>query len=316
MKTFYRVLVVIAMVIAVLMIVISAVGIVGSWGINERVTTSLLRVVDGAQALVNGIYGGLDRALQAVNTGQGIVAEINGRLSDAGEFITEGEPVIALVEKLLGEDLLQKINSARETIRTLTDAVASLNQFLVSLNDIPFVNVPTLTDELRTVEDRIDQVVSTIQDARLRFAEFKSGLVETLIDPVLQRTQQIESDLNEIETQLTTYMALAATTLAVLAEVEAKLPLWIDILTAILSFMLLWMLLGQAALLLAGYNYLKIGRFVLRAVDVASEMEYIETTEPVGEVKAELPAEPVVQETPAQDKEQDVKTDNSQRIVD
>lgn len=316
MKTFYRVLVVIAMVIAVLMVVISAVGIVGSWGINERLTASLLRYVSGAQELVSGIYNGIDRALQAVNTGQDIVTEINGYLRDTSEFITEGQPVVALVEKLLGEDLIQRINSARETVRTLGDAVASLNQFLESLNEIPFVEVPTLTDELMVVEDRLDQLAMTIQDTRLRFAEFKSGLVETLIDPVLQRTQMVETALNDVETMLNKYLELAATTLSVLDELEEKLPLWIDILTVLITLLLLWMILGQAALLLAGSNYLKTGRFVLRAADVASEVEYMETTEPVGETEAALPPEPVVQETTAHDNEEDVKTDNSQTTVD
>lgn len=291
MKTFYRVIVIIAMVIAALIVILSTVGIIGSWGINERVTTGLLRITNGAQMLANNIYSGLDRALQAVNTGQDIIVEINGRLGNASELITEGEPVIALIEKLLGEDLLQRIYSARETIRTLTDAVASLNQFLESLNDIPFVKVPTLTEELKMVEDRVNQVILTIQDARLRFAEFKSGLVETLIDPVLLRTQQIESDLNNIETQLTSYMGLATTTMAVLDEVEAKLPIWIDILTVIFTFMLFWVILGQVALILAGYNYLKIGRFVLKPDKIVLEEEVPVIVESVGEISAGMSVE-------------------------
>jgi hypothetical protein len=56
------------------------------------------------------------------------------------------------------------------------------------------------------------------------------------------------------------------------------------------------MLLGQAALLLAGYNYLKIGSFVLKAKALSSEEEMPEIIEPIGEIFTGVSAEPVSEE--------------------
>lgn len=259
MRTINRFFAWVIIVAVVVGILVGVVAIAGSWAVNERVTGEILSILDGIQTGLSVLENSLLRLDTAVSSSRELVQTIISAAGQLGENFEAGSPLLDLLSKSVNEDLVSKINSVRETAIALRDAVATFNATLVAVNAIPGIEVPTLTDELQTVSDRLADLALIVQDLRSLVAQVKSGVVDTLVTPITQMATRIEDELAAVQSVLQGFMGQVDTVQAAIATLQSQVPVWIDILTVIVSLVLLWLIIAQLTMLAVARGYLRTG---------------------------------------------------------
>jgi hypothetical protein len=259
MRTINRIIAWLIIVAVVVGILLGVLAIAGSWVVNVRVTGEILQVLDRIQSGLSVLENSLLRLDTTVSSSRELVQTITSAASQLGENFEAGSPILDLLTKSVNEDLVSKINSVRETAIALRDSVAAFNATLVAINAIPGIEVPTLTDELQKVSDRLADLALFVQELRSLVAQVKSGVVDTLVTPITQLAARIEDELAAVQSVLQGFIGQVDAVQGAIATVQSRVPVWIDILTVIVSLVLLWMILAQLALLAVARGYLRTG---------------------------------------------------------
>ncbi len=259
MRTINRFIAWVIIVAVVLGILMGALAIAGSWMVNARVTSEILYLLGGIQSGISVLENSLLRLDAAVSSSRELVQTIISAAGQLGENFEAGSPVLDLLTKSVNEDLVSKINAMRETAIALRDSVAAFNATLVAVNAIPGIEIPTLTDELEAVSDRLADLALLVQELRSLVAQVKSGVVDTLVSPITQMATRIEDELAAVQSILQGFMGQVDAVQGAVASLQSQVPVWIDILTVIVSLLLLWLIFAQFAMLAVARGYLRTG---------------------------------------------------------
>jgi archaellum component FlaC len=240
-------------------ILVGIVAIAGSWAINERITNDILNILSGVQSGLDVLVNTLERLDGTLSAARDLVQTVQSTANQLGEGIEEGSPLLALLTRTVNEDLVSKINAARETVIAIRDAVVAFNSTLETLNALPFIEVPTITDQLQGASDRLADLALLVQELRNLVADVQTGIVDTLVTPIVQITTRIDNELTSIQTAVQSFIEEVNTVSAMIADLQAKVPTWIDIITISLSIVILWFILAQIAMLAVARGYLRTG---------------------------------------------------------
>jgi hypothetical protein len=263
MKTFKRILAILVIVLSVVGLLVCLAGVIGAWVVNTPLTNSLTEVLAAAenilatadQAMTN-INANLDGVITVVDT-------INQKVSEAGESFLAGTPVMDAVTSLAGGELLAKIQSIQGTLKTVAETVVSFNTFLESINKIPGVEVPTITDQISKAADKVAEIELQITEFIATIQQMKEGLVDAVAQPVIDTTARLSAGLNAIITEISAVQSQIQLIISAIQDIKSGIPLWIDLLSLLATFIFLWVLLSQAAIFLLALNYFRKGKLEL-----------------------------------------------------
>jgi hypothetical protein len=285
MKTLKRVLAVVGIVLSILVLVVSLAGIVISWtaggalkDVSDKILTGVERGLDVTDDALNRVDDRLSGARANINTVEEAVTQV-------GEDIEETNFALLLIEETVGEELLPKIESAQETLNTIRASVVAFNNTLEAANEIPFVSVPTLTDELDAASERAAESKSAVDEMKTALKVAKSGTVDGAVGAITQRTSKIDSAMEELQGDVADYQANITVVRDDVSSLKSRIRLWIDVVTIIVSVGCVWVAISQVAMLGLGGSYLRNGELVLRKKREPAAAEAPE------ELIAELPAE-------------------------
>jgi hypothetical protein len=260
MSTFNRIAAWIIIVISIIGILVCLAGVVGSWAVNARLTDGILRLLSVVQAQLTSVEGALTRAGDQLQTASAALQTVQEAGSKLGNSIEENTPLLDLISSTLDENLVPSVESVRELFRPVWDSVLAINNTLEALNALPGIELPTLTEQLQALSDRIEQVLQAARQLQTSIVEFRTGVVQNLLDPFLARVEEISNGLTVLEENVQTYLGQVDLLQAAVADLEARVPRTIDALTVILTLVLIWSALAQISLILLARLYLKTGK--------------------------------------------------------
>ena len=259
MKTIARIIAWLVIVISIAGILFSAVIITGAWLVNEPLTQELTGILTGLQSGLEVIDTSLERLDVGLSSARQTAQTVQEAVGKLGEQMEQSNPVISVLAKNVNEDLVSKINSARESVLAVRDAVTAFNNALSAVSALPFVNIPALPNDLQNIADRLADVALLVQQLRSLVADVKAGVVETLIDPISKSADQIDQDLGNIQAGLGAFREKIATAQEQIAALLSEIPVWIDILSISITLVFTWVLLAQLGLVFISRGYLKTG---------------------------------------------------------
>jgi len=256
-----RILAVIVILIATIGFVLSAAGLVGAW-----VTRGPARdTVTALSTLLNSKLGMVDQALARVSAradqGRQALARVNNAASKLGDRIEEGSPALTALAGAVRDDLAPKIADARTQAVALRDGVVSVNATLETLNRIPFISVPTLTDELSAASERVEAAQGDAQELRAAIAEARAAASANLIATVTARTIRIDNALAQIQATMAGHQATVAQKQQQVTDLSNTLLRAIDVLVVSLTVLFLVLAAGQGLLIYICWQYVRTGRF-------------------------------------------------------
>ncbi len=242
--------------IAVLGVILCAIFIWASWAYNTRVTDSLVRVTAGTERALTAAERGMAMADRTLSTALGAVNTIDGATRAMGERIVETNLAFWLLERTMGETLFPRVLAAQETVTAVADTVIGINDALEAANRLPFVEVPTLSNELGIVGGRLAAVRTRVDEMQAAVRDVKERKIARPVSVITSRTGSIITDLDSVLTTLDTTRTRVNVTLSQLARLRVNLPRLIDLLSVVITLTMLWLIGTQSYVFLRAYENL------------------------------------------------------------
>lgn len=256
MNTLQKILVVVAMQIAIIGIIVGLATIWFVWSYNTPVTDSLSRVVAGAQRVLEATDNGLNVVNSGMRTALAAVSTIDGATRSAGERIVETNLAFVILERTIGDRLFPRVVAAQETISAVAGTVIGINDTLEAANRLPFLEVPTMTTQLETVNDRLTSARQQVEEMQAGIRAIKEEKVSRPVSFITDRTEPLIDNLDNAITTIQTVQSRITVTLARLETIARNLSRIIDLISIVTTLIMLWLIGVQAYVITRAYERL------------------------------------------------------------
>jgi hypothetical protein len=263
MSKFLRIVAWGAIVSGVLGILLAIVSVISIWRIYGPLTTSLDKLLYVAE---QGL-GIVDRGLTRVDPIIGVLADSMVEIQKNGDKlaaqIEESDPIVDTLSLLLNEDVGPKVDQILETLGTIQQAGEEINAVAQTINSIPFLQVPQITEATQSFVDLMKEIEDGINRIDQLVEELKQGISQEVIGPIQDRAAQMEEELTTLQQEIQTTNAEVKAIHQAIIATRPLLPTAIGGLFALLTLQLLWGAVAQVALIYLARIYLKYGRIDL-----------------------------------------------------
>lgn len=256
MKIIKTILAVLAIFIAITGIILCAAGIVYSWTLNTPITNRLVRTVEAAERVLTVTSEGLDRVDGSLVEARSAVSTIDGAVRAVGETIVETDIAFEILDRTVGDTLFPKIVSAYETTRALAGTVLAINSTLEAANEIPFIEVPTLTGEIEAAEATLAEAQGQVNEIRTEIKEIKASAVGRPVEFVTTRTGALITGMDQASGSINTAQTQVNRSLALATQTRLNLPGVIDLVSIVVTLVLAWLIVTQLCVLIRSWRYL------------------------------------------------------------
>jgi hypothetical protein len=208
-KTGRRIWYGIAIFLSCLVVVMSLAGIVGVWLTQNAVSNSVVQLLDS----LSNITGNMRTTAQAVDQKLAELQDISSSIASASTTLSQQVVDEGLIKLLLPEEQVQKLTSTfasvKEAVSTLRDILTSVKTIYQTIDSLPFINLPALSQDqidkfagsVNTVHTALDEVTSAITAFRAGASE-QIGKVKLAADQFTNRLGESRSNLAELDTRL------------------------------------------------------------------------------------------------------------------
>ncbi len=248
---------VLIMVFAALILLSSVGGVYGLWVLKDRahrLTTAVFAPVES----------GLDRADEALGKVNTRISNARDRVSNAQALVgqLDQEPVangavLSAISDSVSMRLEPAIDEVQASISDTLGLVNGVNNSIAAINDLFGVNLPTLTDELQTLDARITTLRERIQEVRTDLAAMIQGKLQMPAARVNSRLANLASGLQDIQPVVSKYVGKVQQIQARLTKLKSNISNAITIGFVVGTVFLVWIAISQVAMLAYGGSLLK-----------------------------------------------------------
>jgi hypothetical protein len=257
MTTLKRVLATIAIIIAILVAFISVGGVAGTWIVNGILTRGAERILVGAERALDVTSEGLSKVDTRLEGARVSVKTVEDTVAQMGDDVVETNFALAIIEKTVGEELYPRVDNARETIGAIRASVIALNNTLEAANELPFVSVPTLTDELQSVNDRVTETRTTVEEIRTAIVDAKTGAVGNVVNAITSRTSRLDDSLAAVQGLVSEYDLEVSDARAEVTALKSKVATGLDLIAIAFTLWFVWVAISQIAVISVSWSRLR-----------------------------------------------------------
>jgi hypothetical protein len=257
MTTLKRVLATIAIIIAILVAFISVGGVAGTWIVNGILTRGAERILVGAERALDVTSEGLGKVDTRLEGARVSVKTVEDTVAQMGDDVVETNFALAIIEKTVGEELYPRVDAARETISAIRASVIALNNTLEAANELPFVSVPTLTDELQSVNDRVTETRTAVDEIRTAIVDAKTGAVGNAVNAITSRTSRVDDGLAAVQGLVSEYDLKVFDARAEVTALKSKVATGLDLIAIVFTLWFVWVAISQIAVISVSWSRLR-----------------------------------------------------------
>ena len=243
--------------ISIIGVAICLAGIYFSWSFNTPVTEAIEGVLTGVEKFLMVTDEGLGRIHEGLGEADTAVNTIEGAVVDAGETINETNIAFEILDATVGDTLFPKIENMAATAVSIAEAVVAFNNTLEAANEIPFVDIPTLTPQLEELSTELETIRTDVQETRDELQAIKEENVAKPVNAITERTTRISDGLGEVQTAVADGQTKVNETLDSVGETKAKVARTIDLISITITVLMLWLILAQASLIVQGLGVIR-----------------------------------------------------------
>jgi predicted nucleic acid-binding Zn-ribbon protein len=250
---------VLIMVFAALVLLSSVGGVFGIWvlkGKADRLSTAVFAPLES----------GLDTADQALKKVNTRVGNARDRVSNTQDLVRQLDQqpvangaVLSAISETVGMRLEPAIDQLQASISNALGLVDGVNNSVTAINDLFGVNLPTLTNELQTLDARISTLRERIQEVRTDLAAMIQGTLQMPAGRMNSRLADLASGLQNIQEAVSKYVGNVRQIKARLTTLKSNISTAITIGSVVGTIFLLWIVISQVAMFVYGWSLLKRG---------------------------------------------------------
>ena len=258
MRILKRIVAVVIMVTSVLVLVLGLAGIAGTWMVRSRLDDGLGRIMTAAEAEAVGAQQELDRLDAALAQASTQIAAVEQEVQALGTDLDQNKPLLTALTDRLDVDLAPLAARAREMMDTIRETVAAVNSVVETINALSFVSkpIPEL-ENLNALAEEIDSFEAEVQNLRLTIEQRRSEVIAGGVSIVTNPAARIRGGLDRAQATVSGYSQRLGTLQENLSALGATVGQWLTWLAVILTLILLWLALSQAALFVLGWRALR-----------------------------------------------------------
>lgn len=273
---------VIAITLSVLVLVISSVGVIGTW-ILER---TLVDVTQNLLSATAKTAGGLRQVAAQIDRESGELRQISSAVSAASLKIGQNIEDKGLAATLLPAEQEQKLNATISRIQeTLSDVREILTAGITmyrSIDRLPFVNLPGLSeDKVAEIIQNVADIQATVEELRQGVADFRSNVAES-VGRITQAADRVTQGLDNLHARLAELDRALAALQDLALRLEAAVPLTFGLAAFLLTIFMAYVAYTQVEII-----RLLVGRWkALRPVAITPMIVTPVTVTPVTDIPA------------------------------
>lgn len=244
--------------------VLSTVGLIAclaviilSWTLNARLTTSLTRLLDGAEQLLVTADTGLTRLDTGLTNALTAVTTVDETVRSAGQTLVDTNLAFALLDRTVGDTLFPRVTAAHETATALAETIVAINATLEAANGLPFVDLPTLSDELQSAANALEEARTRVAEIQAELRAIKEEKVSRPVTFITDRTTTISERLTQAQVTVNDTLASVSAGQAAVVGLRERLPRLLDWLSLLATLVALWLLAAQGYVLYRAFKHLR-----------------------------------------------------------
>ena len=230
-----------AIVLSILVLILVAGGIVGTWVTRGVAIDVVGGLMDGVDRLAGVGREGAELVDSRVGELSAVVGEVETAVDEVSRNISDKGLILTLLPPEKEQELVDTTNRIAETAETILSAIETALDLYTTIDSIPLVNLPRLDEEkvqqiesdVQAVQAGVDQLATDIQqfrdDAAAEIDRVTNAIGE--VNAVLGETQgalaQIDEDLALIQTRAQEFADQFATIATIAAIVITLILAWI-----------------------------------------------------------------------------------------
>jgi TolA-binding protein len=236
---------------------ISLAGLAAIWVANKPLTDNALAELDAAQNELTAANTALQSSRAELESLQGQIDIFQEILTNLGTDAIQNtrliSEVVDRVESTISP-LLERLSNGVGRIRETFD---SIKETVANLNDLPLIQIEVPGEEvLNSVSEGLANLQSQITDTKTK-VESVSQITQDTVDTLTSGFKTWEEYTARNLALIDQYEAKVAAYQAKLAHLEANLPLWIDLASIVLTFLLVWLAISQVGLFILAWQFYK-----------------------------------------------------------
>ena len=251
LKKIGRILIV---VMAVLVIVLSLVGIVGAWGISSaasNVTLKVFSVIQTGAEVVDSAAGRVDTLVQTARTE---VQQANEMVTTAASNLQENRPVLTALSERLDTRLGPMVDKVQEAVAPVHDVLVTVSGAVSFANSVPFIQerAPRL--------DQLDQTLSQLSGLAADVLQLRTTLRTAVTEKADQLTQgvataltdlatRIDGRLADVQTSVQTLQTDIAALQARIQRLQSVLLLLFNLIALLATLVYIWVIYSQVVVI-------------------------------------------------------------------
>jgi small-conductance mechanosensitive channel len=236
-------------VVALITFLLCATGTVGAWIAKATVDETTLAMIDIFTDYI-------DLTIQTIETIDRNVADVEQTLNSLQRALpalrtdrADG-PVAQRTQQVVTAELQPALEQLTSRAQRLRDGLERLNQGIEQLNRLPFLEMPTLTGALSTLDEQIAAARTQGQMMLTAIERRDSVLLQSASERMDQR-------LGQARTILAEGSARAGATQATLIDIRQALTFWSTVSTTAVSALLAIFAAGQVSLAVHAWGWMR-----------------------------------------------------------
>jgi len=205
MRTFKRIIAWIVVVLAIIGILVSVAGLVGSWVVNNKVTAVTVDLLVAGQKGVMTLNDSVNRVDARLDITHERIDFFDDKVMTAAEELTETSLVVTLIDNLIGDEIRPIIQSISETANVIRDTATAIDEVIGAVDNIPLVSLEKVNpgDNIFTqIADDITAIETAIDETQAEVQANREGKIEDVVSNVTNKTDEWRSSVNKVQGRL------------------------------------------------------------------------------------------------------------------
>jgi ABC-type transporter Mla subunit MlaD len=254
-------------IISIVSLIISAGGLIGLWSARSAVTVAL----QDTAVLISQTVATTQEALKVADTALQNAADslrvLSGSTDSLASSIGSTQNALNSVTLLVRQDLPKTIEAARTALTSAQSTARVVDGFLSGLSGIQFLNINYNPDV--PLAQSIGDISASLSGLPTQLTKLGSDLdaINTNLPAATATIRGLGDTLGEMDTTLTNahavlndYADQLKTAHTALQPIGDRVPMYVTLFIAVLSFIMLWIIVVQLITLALGVQWFKFSR--------------------------------------------------------
>jgi len=247
-------------------LVFSLYGLISVWKLRPVVLENSVSSLELVQASLKTTSQGLMVASQSLDTTMVSISALESAVATTSQTFEDTAPVFDTLKDLTSDDLPQTVESVQTSLASAQESAKIIDSVLRALVSIPFVNkdiynppVP-LDVALGNVSKSLDGIPTSLKSIGTSMEATSSNLeiMRADLDQMAVTIRGINTSLENAQGVIQDYQKLVDDLESRLANLQPKVPGWINSLSWVITLAFLWLGIAQFGLMLQGLQLLGV----------------------------------------------------------